>query len=245
MSSTQRSMQRASSQTLSAGRSANGGMACQIRPRASCTFSLDLTFLPARGRGAERGLEQVVAGHGGKASVDLPCLARADTIDCRPHVVENAAARHTTQHAKCLGQGIEQHLVGLQPVGPDHESPAVRQLGVGCLQLDPLACDRRPILAPVELERLAGLEGERHEHAPSGGPLRDLPPRPPLADEGGHPGVGTVVAKNDQVSMKPPRVSTRLATLARLDPQPLRQFVGKRVQAAGPLRHLEFHLDGI
>jgi hypothetical protein len=186
-----------------------------------------------------------VARHGGKARVDLPRPARADAIDRRPHVVEDAAARHATKYAERLGQCIEQHLVGLQPVGPDHESPAVRQLGMCRLQLDPLARDHRPVLAPVELERLAGLEGQRHEHAPPSSPLGDLPPDPPLADKGGDPGIGSVVAQDDQVSMKPPRRSTRLAAFARLDPQPLRQFVSIRVQAAWALRHLEPHLDGV
>ena len=54
-------------------------------------------------------------------------------------VAQDAAARDTTQHTERLGQGIEQHLVGLQPVGPDHESLAVCQLGVRRLQLDPFA----------------------------------------------------------------------------------------------------------
>ena len=45
--------------------------------------------------------------------------------------------------------------------------------------------------------------------------------------------------------MKPPRISTRLAALARLDPQPLRQLVGIRIQTARPFGHLELHLDGV
>ena len=45
--------------------------------------------------------------------------------------------------------------------------------------------------------------------------------------------------------MEPPRIATSFATLARFDPQPRRQLVGIRIQAARPLRHLEFHLDGV
>jgi hypothetical protein len=39
-------------------------------------------------------------------------------------------------------------------VSPNNECPAVRQLGVGCLQLDLLAAQDGPVLAPVELEGL-------------------------------------------------------------------------------------------
>ena len=238
-------MQRASSQVLSEDRSAKGGMACQIWRRASLHVFLDLTFLPPGGGRAERGLEQVVAGHGGETRVDLPRLTGADPVDGRAHVVEDAAAGHAAQHAKRRGQSVKQHLVGLQPVGADHKGTAMRQLGVGRLQLDPLARDRAPVLAPVELERLARLEGERHEHAPPCGPLRDLPARPPLPHKGGNPGVGTIVAQHHQVGVQAPRCPTCLAALARLDPQPLRQHVGERIQAARTLRHLEPHLHSI
>ncbi len=37
-----------------------------------------------------------------------------------------------------LRDGVEQHLVGLQLVGSDHKSAAVRQLGMRGLQLDPV-----------------------------------------------------------------------------------------------------------
>ena len=65
--------------------------------------------------------------------------------------------------------GIEQHLVGLQQIGPHDEGPAVAELDMGDLQLGALAADHRPVLAPVELERLARLEDQRHEGAAAGG----------------------------------------------------------------------------
>jgi hypothetical protein len=40
--------------------------------------------------------------------------------------------------------GVEQHLVRLQQIGPDDERPAVRQLGMGHLQLGPLRPPRSP-----------------------------------------------------------------------------------------------------
>ena len=53
---------------------------------------------------------------------------------------------------------VKQHLVRLQWIGADEEGAAVAKLDMSCLQLHPLAADDRPILAPVELERLARLE---------------------------------------------------------------------------------------
>jgi hypothetical protein len=206
---------------------------------------LDLAFLPSRGRGAERRLEQVVTGQGRKARVDLPRLARPDAVDGSPHVVENAAARNPAQHAERLGQGVEQHLVGLQLVGPDHKGPAVRQLGVRGLQLDPLAADHRPVLAPVELECLAGLESQRHEHAAPGCALRDLPLRPPLPDKGRNPSVGAVIAQGDQVRVELPCGPAPFAPLPRRHHQPPRQLVGKRVQPARAPGHLEPHLHRV
>ena len=186
-----------------------------------------------------------MAGHGLEPRVDLPDLARADAIHGRAHVVEDAATRHPAEHPECLGQSVEQHLVGLQFVGPDHEGPAVRQLGMGGLQLEPLAAHRRPVLAPVELEGLAGLKGERYEHPAPGGPLRHLPSRLPAPDEGCDPAVGSAITQGHQVRVDPPHRPAPLATLARLHPQPFREFVGKRVQAARTLGNLEPHLHGV
>ena len=52
--------------------------------------------------------------------------------------------------------GVEQHLVGLQRVGPQEKRAAVGQLEVRDLQLGPLAGKDRPVFRPIELERLAG-----------------------------------------------------------------------------------------
>src|SRR6478736_6356521 len=89
---------------------------------------LDLSFLPAGGRIAELGLEQVVAGHCHEADVDVALLATADPIDCRAHVVVDAAARNAAEDAERMIMGVEQHLVRLQEIGSDDESPGVAQL---------------------------------------------------------------------------------------------------------------------
>jgi hypothetical protein len=77
--------------------------------------------------------------------------------------------------------GVEQHLVGLQQIGTHQEGPAVRQLDVGHLKLGPLTANDGIVLAPVELERLAGAEDQRNERAAPRGLLLALPVCPPLA----------------------------------------------------------------
>ena len=80
---------------------------------------LDLPLLPAGGRIAELGLEQEVADHGREAGVDLPLLAATDLIDGGLHVVVDAAPRNAAQHPEGVVMGVEQHLVGLQQIGPE------------------------------------------------------------------------------------------------------------------------------
>ena len=46
--------------------------------------------------------------------------------------------------------------MGLQQIGPDQEGAAMRQLDVGDLQFRALTAHNGKILAPVELECLAG-----------------------------------------------------------------------------------------
>ncbi len=46
----------------------------------------------------------------------------------------------------------------MAPLGPDKEGAALEQLEMRSLQLQPLAADGRPILAPVELKGLARLD---------------------------------------------------------------------------------------
>ena len=114
--------------------------------------------------------------------------------------------------------GVEQHLVRLQQIGPQDEGPAVGELEVGDLQLGPLAADDRPVLPPVELERLAGLKRQRHEGAAPAGLLLPLPLRLPLAREGRHAIVGAVVAEGDQIGVQlldRPLLLARLAGLRR------------------------------
>ena len=186
-----------------------------------------------------------MARHGGKAGVDLAGLASADLVDCGLHVVEYPALRHAAQNPEGLGHGVEQHLMGLERIGPHDESLAVRQLGVCGLQLGLLAGDHRPVLAPVELECLAWLKHQRHE---SPAPTRlgvALTIGLPGPHERRHAVVGTIVAQNHEIRVHLPGRAPLLARLAGVDPQPRRQLLRKRVQLARPNWNLELRLDRI
>ncbi len=100
---------------------------------------LDPALLPPGSRVAERGLEQIMTGHRGKPGVDLPRLAGADPVDSSLHIVEHPAPGHAARRPERPGRGIEQHLVGPEQISAHDECPAMRQPGMGHLQLDPFA----------------------------------------------------------------------------------------------------------
>ena len=206
---------------------------------------LDLPLLPAGSRIAELRLEQEVADHGREARVDLALLAAADLVDGRAHVVVDAPPRHAAQHAEGVVMGVEQHLVGLLRIGAENEGAAVGELEVSDLQLGPLAGDDRPILRPVELERLARQKRQRHEHAAAARLLFLLPSGLPVASEGRHAIVGAVVAEGGQIGVQLLGRPLLLARLPGLLPQHLRQLVGVRVQLARAVRDVELRLNGV
>ena len=138
---------------------------------------------------AERRVEEIVARHGGEAGVHLSHLAGPDPVHSCLHVVVDAPPGDPAEHAEGVVMSVEQHLVGLQRVRPHNEGPAVRQLGMGDLQFDALAAQNRPVLAPVELERLARREDQRHERTAPGRLLLRLTVRLPASDEGRDPAV--------------------------------------------------------
>jgi hypothetical protein len=141
--------------------------------------------------------------------------------------------------------GVEQHLVGLQGIGPQEEGPAVRQLDMGDLELDALATNDRKVLAPVELERLTGAESERNECAAPRGLLLALPIGFPPSREGRHTVVGTGEAKRHQIGMHLLQRLPLLAWLAGIGLQPARKLLGKRIKLARPFRRRELGLDRI
>ena len=134
---------------------------------------------------------------------------------------------------------VKQHLVGLQQIGPDDESAAVAQLEVRHLQLDALAAEDRPVLAPVELERFAGLKSQGDKCSPPAGLLFALTVRFPVADEGGHAAIGVVKSHRDQIRMQLFGRPLLLAGFGRLNLQPAQQLVGEGVQLARPVRNFQ------
>ena len=96
----------------------------QISPSPFASFAPDVTssvlnvllhptFLPAAGDVAEIGLEEVVAGHGVESGVDVACLAFANFVHRRLHVVVNPPSGYATKYRKGAGMGIKEHFVGL------------------------------------------------------------------------------------------------------------------------------------
>ena len=184
-----------------------------------------------------------------KRSFD-PALALLDLVHRSLHVVVDAASGHAAQGGEAAGVGIEQHLVALARVGHKPERPAGAQLHVRDLRAVVDAADHQTFLAPVELERLAQLEAQRHEGIGRCSLPFALAPRP---DEVGHARVAAVVATGLDLGVQrlgcaalvlgPPRVSLQrllervveCRELVRLLAAPvLRRAIDLAVQ---PLRH--------
>ena len=118
--------------------------------------------------------------------------------------------------------GVEQHLMGLLRIGPENEGAAVGELEVSDLQFGSLAADDRPVFRPVELERFARQKRQRHEHAAAARLLFLLPSGLPVASEGRHAIVGTVIAEGSQIGVQLLGRPLLLSRLPRFLPQHLR-----------------------
>ena len=205
----------------------------------------DLALLPARSWIAKIHVKQVVAGHSREAGVDLPLLAHANPINSRAHVVVDPTPRNAAQHPERMIMGVKQHLMGLKKIGAKKKRAAVRQLEVRHLQLDPLAADDRPILAPVKLERLSRLKDQRNKRPAPAGLLFALPVSFPGASKGGDATIRALIAKGDQIRMQLFERPFLLAWLARFRLQPVRQLISKYIQFAWPIRNLELRFDNV
>ena len=86
---------------------------------------LNLTFLPPCRGIAELRVKNIMAGHRKEPCVYIALLADANPVDGCLHVVIDATPRHTLKHPKAMPVGIEQHLMRLQPIGPDQKCAAV------------------------------------------------------------------------------------------------------------------------
>lgn len=82
------------------------------------------------------------------------------------------------------------------------EGAAMCQLGLGGLQLCGLAARHGVILAPVELERLARQEDQRHECPAPAGLVVILNLGLPPPGKGGHPVSGAIVTQLHRINLR-------------------------------------------
>ena len=93
-----------------------------------------------------------MAGHRAEARVDGTRLAAADLVDRRLHVVVDAALGNAAEDGERVVVRVEQHLVRLLRIRAQQERSAVAKLELRYVS---------PVLAPVELKRLARGEDQR------------------------------------------------------------------------------------
>jgi hypothetical protein len=86
---------------------------------------LDLTLLPARGRGAGGRLDKKVAAHLQEPTIVMPFLAGEDRLDGCLHVVIDAPRAGTLEEGEGPVMRIEHHLLALAHIGPGKHHPAV------------------------------------------------------------------------------------------------------------------------
>lgn len=77
----------------------------------------------------------------------------------------------------------------------------VRKLGMRRLQVDPFASEQGPVLTPVELECLAGLEDQRYKGATAAGLLLALAAGLPDPHERCDAPVGAVLAQGHKIGV--------------------------------------------
>src|SRR3990167_309900 len=204
---------------------------------------LDLAFFPARSRIAELGLEHVMADHRRKPRVDGPDLAASDLVDRRTHIVVDPAPRHAAQHTERMIVRVKQHLMRLKDIGAYEERTAVTELEVRDLKLGTNTVYDRPVLAPIELERLARRKRERHKSAASARLLLDAVLVLPGPCKRRHTAIRAVIPKAHQIGMQLLDRALLLARPRHLPPQPCRQPVSVRIQLARPVRRPETRLN--
>ena len=195
---------------------------------------LDLSLLPACGRVAELRLKHVVAGHGFETGIDVALLAATDTINSGLHVVVDPATGHAAEDAKRVPMSIEQHLMGLQRVGPHQKRPAMRQLDMGNLKFDPLAADIGPVFAPIELKGFPRLEHQGHIGATPCCLLCSVPIFAPRASKSRNPPVRPIITEIHQISVHLLHGAPFFARLTCLRQQPSGQPIRIRFQLARP-----------
>jgi hypothetical protein len=108
----------------------------------------------------------------------------------------------------------------------------VAELEVRDLQLHAFAGNDGPVLAPVELEGLAGRERQGHEAGAAGGLLGFVAARTPHPREGGYAAVGASKTQGHEVGVHLLDRAPLLARLRNLAAEPAGELVGERVELA-------------
>ena len=178
------------------------------------------------------GVVQGVRAHHGEARVDDAALALQDFVDGRAHVVVDTASGHAAKGCEAARVRVEQHLVTLARVRHEPERTACAQLHVRHLQPPVDATDHEPLFAPVELERFAEFEGERHEGLAHGDPALL---RSPVADEVRQPRIAAAVAGLTDLLEQRLGGASLLLRSARVDQQRLHDLLDERRQLDGRL----------
>jgi len=174
--------------------------------------------------------------HGVEALVHLVLLAPADLVHRRLHVVVNAALGDTTEGTEGVVVGVKEHLVGLRQIGAHEKSATEAQLEMGNLELGADTVDSDPVLAPVELESLAGGKLQRHVGLFAGKMPGFLLPLAPLAGKGRNPVIGAGITQFDQIPIQPLDRSALLAVPPGLAERPTGQGLAVIIELAGLLR---------
>jgi hypothetical protein len=162
---------------------------------------LNLPLLPARRRIAELRIEDIMTGHRREPRIHIAPLADSDLVDGGLHIVVDTPTGYAFEDAEVMLMCIEQHLMRLQQIGPHQKGAAVQQLDMCHLQLDPFATDISPIFAPVEQERLAWCEHQRHESSTIRRMMRPLPFALPFPGEGCKTLIGADISKLHQIGV--------------------------------------------
>ncbi len=97
--------------------------------------------------------------------------------------------------------GIKQHLMRLQWIGSNQKRPAMRQLDMGHLELDPFPANIGPVFTPIELEGFAWLEHQRDKSSAPGRLFRTMPIVTPCTSKGCNAFIGTIISQLHKISM--------------------------------------------
>ena len=138
--------------------------------------------------------------------------------------------------------GVKQHLVRLQRIGPNQKRPAMRQLDMGDLKLDPLAADIGPVFAPVELKGFTWLKDQRHKRSTTGCLLSAMSIVTPCPGKSRHTLIGAIISQLHKISVHLLHGSSFFARFACLGQKPRRQTIRIGIQLARSRRCLELRL---